>query len=520
VNGANPVLDLFRKMRDATRLAGLVAFLRLLLLLALANPTAATDRTLCFQLPGELRPRPGARRAATYPNSTADRCVTRALWDIQAASMHRVRGADDAGADATALRCVPAQEAFLCDRRLGDPNELFVCELTDAGPGSLTKAMDACVWPVCEQICASRPPGAERADDWEMTRACGRCERACHAKGFRPETSAGQNSPGGRFCAGIAAYDAGGGDAETRARAAYAYALGGWTGGWSGISAAATGASTAAATAAAAASATAATAAAASTTAAATATAASTAAVATTAALTGNFFVVSARVALLFAAFKSALQHFIVVAPPGFGWNPVPNRPGGHPNPGTHPGWPPIPPAPTWKVPPPYSWAPSPPPSTSAKPPPPPPPPVGGQCPGVADPAFTCVGECGLCIFFPGEEDPNCCCDGECLDFGDCCLDFEACCPAGTFAAKHAFDASALGKRSVFSGRKRGSSFGGARKVSGRPSDGVRTVSGSPSGGETAARLAPRDANVGARRAKEGGFARVAARSARILDLD
>ena len=249
---------------------------------------------------------------------------------------------------------------------------------------------------------------------------------------------------------------------------------------------------------------------------------------ATTAALTGNFFVVSARVALLFVAFKSVLQHFIVVAPPGFGWNPVPNRPGGHPNPGTHPGWPPIPPAPTWKAPPPYSWAPSPPPSTSTKPPPPPPststspppPPVGGQCPGVADPAFTCVGECGLCIFFPGEEDPNCCCDGECLDFGDCCLDFEACCPAGTFAAKHAFDASALGKRSVFSGRKRGSSFGGVRKVSGRPFDGVRTVSGSPSGGETAARLAPRDANVGARRAKEGGFAGVAARSARILDLD
>ena len=82
MNGANrSVVDLFRKMRDAARLAGLVAFLRLLLLLllALVNPTAATDRTLCFQLPGELRPRPGARRAATYPNSTADRCVTRAL---------------------------------------------------------------------------------------------------------------------------------------------------------------------------------------------------------------------------------------------------------------------------------------------------------------------------------------------------------------------------------------------------------------------------------------------------------
>ena len=175
VNGANPVVDLFRKMRDAARLAGLVAFLRLLLLLALVNPTAATDRTLCFQLPGELRPRPGARRAATYPNSTADRCVTRALWDIQAASMHRVRGADDTAADDTALRCVPAQEAFLCDRRLGDPNELFVCELTDElTRGSLTTAMDACVWPVCEQICASKARGGERADDWGARRAAAR----------------------------------------------------------------------------------------------------------------------------------------------------------------------------------------------------------------------------------------------------------------------------------------------------------------------------------------------------------
>lgn len=550
MNGANrSVVDLFRKMRDAARLAGLVAFLRLLLLLALVNPTAATDRTLCFQLPGELRPRPGARRAATYPNSTADRCVTRALWDIQAASMHRVRGADDAGADATALRCVPAQEAFLCDRRLGDPNELFVCQLTDAGPGStLTTAMDACVWPVCEQICASAPPGGtKRADDWEMTRACRRCERACDTQGFKPQTSSAgqnQNSPGRRYCAGVAAAAGSGGDAETRARAAYAYALGGWTGGWSGISAAATGAGAAASTAAATAAASTAASAAATTTAAAAAStaAASTAAVATTAALTGNFFVVSARVALLFVAFKSVLQHFIVVAPPGFGWNPVPNRPGGHPNPGgPHPGWPPIPPAPTWKAPPPYSWAPSPPPATFTKPPPPPatstsppPPPAptpGGQCPGVADPAFTCVGECGLCIYFPGEEDPNCCCDADCSSFGDCCGDFDACCPAGTFAAKHAFDASALGKKSVFSGARRGSSFGGVRTVSGSPFDGVRTVSGSPSGatgrdarprtaGDEAAQLSTRGATVGTRRAKEGGHARVAARSARILDLD
>ena len=111
-------------MRDAARLAGLVAFLRLLLLLALVRPG---------RLQTALLPSPrGARNQtrATYPNSTADRCVTRALWDIQAASMHRVRGADDTAAD-TPRCCVPAQEAFLCDRRLGDPNELFVCELTD-----------------------------------------------------------------------------------------------------------------------------------------------------------------------------------------------------------------------------------------------------------------------------------------------------------------------------------------------------------------------------------------------------
>ena len=452
--------------------------------------------------------------------------------------MHRVRGADDAGADATALRCVPAQEAFLCDRRLGDPNELFVCQLTDAGPGStLTTAMDACVWPVCEQICASAPPGGtKRADDWEMTRACGRCERACDAEGFKPQTSSAgqnQNSPGRRFCAGVAAAAGSGGDAETRARAAYAYALGGWTGGWSGISAAATGAGAAASTAAATAAASTAASAAATTTAAAAAStaAASTAAVATTAALTGNFFVVSARVALLFVAFKSVLQHFIVVAPSGFGWNPVPNRPGGHPNPGgPHPGWPPIPPAPTWKAPPPYSWAPPPPPATFTKPPPPPatstsppPPPApvpGGQCPGVADPAFTCVGECGLCIYFPGEEDPNCCCDGQCAEFGDCCGDFDACCPAGTFAAKLAFNP----KRSVSGAR--GGSFRAVRKVSGSPSGTVRTVSGSPSGtvrkeARPRADESTREdvAAVGTRKAK-GRSTRVAARSARILDLD
>ena len=133
----------------------------------------------------------------------------------------------------------------------------------------------------------------------------------------------------------------------------------------------------------------------------------------------------------------------------------------------------------------------------------------------MADPAFSCVGECGLCIYFPGEEDPNCCCDGQCAEFGDCCGDFDACCPAGTFAAKHAF-----AKRSV-SGT-RGGSFHGVRKVSGRPSDTAQKVSGSPSGTvrKEAMPRADRDvAAVGTRRA-EGRSTRVAARSARILDLD
>ena len=452
--------------------------------------------------------------------------------------MHRVRGADDAGADATALRCVPAQEAFLCDRRLGDPNELFVCELTDAGPGSLTKAMDACVWPVCEQICASRPPGAERADDWEMTRAR-QCGRACHAKGFRPETSAGKTPRAGGSACGSPRTTRGGTRRRARARVRVRARRG--TGGGPGSPRRRRGHHHAApprrcirhrrnrrrridhrrrdrrrrrdrpA-------------------------AASTAAVATTAALTATSSS-SRRAALLFMAFKSVST--LSSSRCRVRLEPRPEPTGRAPEPRHAPRLASIPPAPTWRrrrtrgrrrprlrlSPPP------PPPATSTSPPPPPAPNPGGQCPGVTDPAFSCVGECGLCIYFPGEEDPNCCCDADCSSFGDCCGDFDACCPAGTFAAKHAFDASALGKKSVFSGARRGSSFGGVRTVSGSPFDGVRTVSGSPSGatgrdarprtaGDEAAQLSTRGATVGARRAKEGGHARVAARSARILDLD
>ena len=99
--------------------------------------------------------------------------------------------------------------------------------------------MDACVWPVCEQICASKARGGERADDWEMTRACDRCERACATEGFEPHEKgeAARDTPGGRFCAGVAAGDAGedAGDARARARTrAPGRLTGGWTRGGCG----------------------------------------------------------------------------------------------------------------------------------------------------------------------------------------------------------------------------------------------------------------------------------------------
>ena len=227
-------MDLFHKFRDAARLAGLIAFFRLALLLSLVTPALATDRTLCLQLP-ELRPKPGAR-VVDYPNSTADRCVTRALWDIQKSSMYRVRG-DDAsdGPDATALRCVSTQEAFLCDGNLGSANDLFACELTDAPPEGTAMDMETCVWPVCTQICAET--GTRRIDeDWEIARACDRCVAACEFRGTKPNTS---DSVGGRFCASPARRDRQPRrkDADARARSAYAYALGGW----GGMSAAAAG---------------------------------------------------------------------------------------------------------------------------------------------------------------------------------------------------------------------------------------------------------------------------------------
>ena len=170
--------------------------------------------------------------------------------------------------------------------------------------------------------------------------------------------------------------------------------------------------------------------------------AASTAAVATTAALTGNFFVVSARVALLFVAFKSVLQHFIVVAPPGFGWNPVPNRPGGHPNPGAHTRLAPDPArahvegaaavlvgavAAARDL---YQTAPAARDLNVAPAAPAPTP--GGHPSACADPAFTCVGECGLCIYFPGRRTRTAAATLIARPSATAAEILDACCPAGT----------------------------------------------------------------------------------------
>ena len=127
---------------------------------------------------------------------------------------------------------------------------------------------------------------------------------------------------------------------------------------------------------------------------------------------------------------------------------------------------------------------------------------AGGQC-GTGDLAFSCTGECGLCIFFPGNEDPNCCCDDTCTEFGDCCDDFDACCPAN--GAKFAFLQKLETREKV--ARARGDTA-------------VQTSADDE--GREARRRRParvRVVDVSARRAK-GGSARVAARSARILDLD
>ena len=196
---------------------------------------------------------------------------------------------------------------------------------------------------------------------------------------------------------------------------------------------------------------------------------------ASAASLVASFLVVAARVAVLDAIFRAVVNSLFVVVPPG---QPVPGYvyhadaagPGGivaeKPEARAPPGeenaetttpataddpWAP------WAgvslpAPPPPNPNPNPnPPNPSPNPSPPngiispaeyssspAPPPLGIAPPtdrcgagGSSSAAWSCVGECAMCIFDPAASEPNCCCDEECAALGDCCADFAACCALG-----------------------------------------------------------------------------------------
>ena len=90
--------------------------------------------------------------------------------------------------------------------------------------------------------------------------------------------------------------------------------------------------------------------------------------------------------------------------------------------------------APSFSTSPSFSASPSPSPSTiyfptpSPSPSPSPASPPTTACGGVGD---TCSESCGLCIYPDSTSDnPTCCCDATCFDYGDCCGDVGGCCPS------------------------------------------------------------------------------------------
>ena len=104
----------------------------------------------------------------------------------------------------------------------------------------------------------------------------------------------------------------------------------------------------------------------------------------------------------------------------------------------------------------------------------PPPPPASSACGPPSGPAleYSCLGECGLCIYFPGAANPNCCCDAACATSGDCCTDKAACCAAGSRDA--ALQTAAVGMRA--------DALGGTsqRRVAPRPGFAVASVGAPP----------------------------------------
>ena len=438
------------------------------LLLVLPARALAKDRTLCFLLPSpssltEAPRDPGADPdpARVYLGMNAERCVPRAERDLRAAAVRARLPEDD-----PALRCVDAHESFLCAADLAAADDPFSCETLDGSavyPRNET-TMETCVWPVCEALCVQHPvPAVSRADRRrgaprhakaetekqprrrepssarKHSSTCARCGRACAVSPPRGGTS------GGRYCEALAAQRR-----DEKASARYGNAWGcpgcdgetsfGGTGGFEHLEAATFSplASRAQISAAAAALGSASSVSAAS--GALGSVSVATAASASAAVLVGNFLFVSARVALLNALFWAAVDRLYVVARPG---EPLPGyvyaQGVATPGDGKAPlvSQPPTPPlaldgnaftSPTFPV---STVSHASPPSHVVAPPSPASPESPAVACGVGDLARSCVGECGMCIFAPDADAPNCCCDGECTAMGDCCGDFKTCCGGG-----------------------------------------------------------------------------------------
>lgn len=143
-------------------------------------------------------------------SGTGNRCVTRALWDLQAAAT-RARAADPAAVDA-ALRCEPTFTRFLCESAYSPPGDPFTCEVLDADPTGTARPevdddadgmdMDGCVWPVCEALCVGRPTDSKRTLDRnaeQNKQTCGRCAAACQGRpGATSAGFPGERKGGGR----------------------------------------------------------------------------------------------------------------------------------------------------------------------------------------------------------------------------------------------------------------------------------------------------------------------------------
>ena len=418
------------------------------LLLVLPARALAKDRTLCFRLPSPSSltaaprdPDADPDPARVYLGMNAERCVPRAERDLRAAAVRARLPADD-----PALRCVDAHESFLCAADLAAPDDPFSCETLDGAEVYVRNETteETCVWPVCEALCVQHPaPASSRAvhrrgaprnanartdvknpppsSARRHPSVCARCGRACAVSPPRRDT------PGGRYCEALAAQRTT--RPEANARYGNAWGCPGCDGGTSFqyLEAATTPLASRAQISAAAAAlgSKPATASSASSAAVSVATASS-----NSVALVANFLFVSARVALLNALFWAVVDALYVVARPG---EPLPGYVyaqgyvggGGEGlGDGNTPVGSPPPPPPKFVQ---GNEVPSP-----AVPAPPFPgvPPGPAAC-GGGDIARSCVGECGMCIFAPDADTPNCCCDVECAEMGDCCGDFKTCCGGG-----------------------------------------------------------------------------------------